>query len=54
MKGVYDMAENERGGFLGCGPGFGSWIWIIIIIVVIILIFPAIFRDGEGEGYYKE
>lgn len=55
MKGVYGMADNERGGLFGCG-GFGiNWIWIIIIIVVIILLFPIIFRGEEGEeGYYKE
>jgi len=43
------MAENERGGFFGCGF---DWIWIVIIIIVILLIFPGIFRTGDG--YYKE
>lgn len=52
MKGVYGMADNERGGLFGCGFGT-SWIWIIIIILVIILLFPAIF-GREDEGYYKE
>lgn len=52
LKGVEDMAENERGGIFGCG-GF-QWIWIVVIIVVIILIFPSIFRQEQGEGYYKE
>jgi uncharacterized membrane protein len=52
MKGVYGMADNERGGLFGCGFGT-NWIWIIIIILVIILLFPAIFRS-EDEGYYKE
>lgn len=42
MKGVENMAEEDRGFF-----GFGSqWIWIIVIIIVIILIFPGIFGDG--------
>jgi len=53
MKGVYDMADNERGGFFGCG-GFGAnWIWIIIIILVIILLCPWL-SGRESEGYYKE
>jgi uncharacterized membrane protein len=52
MKGVYDMAENERGGLFGCGFGT-NWIWIIIIILVIILLFPCLF-GRENEGYYKE
>lgn len=51
-KGVCDMAENERGGFLGIG---NQWIWIIIIIIAILLIFPGIFGSGfGGGGYYKE
>jgi uncharacterized membrane protein len=53
MKGVYGMADNERGGLFGCGFGT-NWIWIIIIILVIILLFPAIFGREEEEGYYKE
>jgi len=48
-RSVVGMAENERGGFFGCGS---EWIWIIIIIVVILLIFPGIFR--QNDGYYKE
>jgi uncharacterized membrane protein len=52
MKGVCDMAENERGGLFGCGFGT-NWIWIIIIILVIILLFPCLF-GREGDGYYKE
>lgn len=52
LKGVEDMAENERGGIFGCGGS--QWIWIVVIIVVIILIFPCIFRQEQGEGYYKE
>lgn len=55
MKGVVDMAENERGGLFGCGF---EWIWIIVIIIVILLIFPGIFgSSGFGRpdgGYYKE
>lgn len=46
------MEENERGGIFGCG-GF-EWIWIVVIIIVILLIFPGIFKQGHGEGCYKE
>lgn len=49
LKGVFGMAENERGGFFGCG---NEWIWIVIIIIAILLIFPGIFR--QNDGYYKE
>lgn len=50
LKGVFGMAENERGGLFGCGGS--EWIWIIVIIIVILLIFPGIFR--QNDGYYKE
>lgn len=44
------MADDERGGFFGCGGN--QWIWIIVIIVVVILLCPGIF--GGGFGYYKD
>ena len=46
------MADNERGGFFGCGFNTG-WIWIIIIILVIILLCPWLF-GRETDGYYNE
>ena len=50
MKGVENMAEEERGGLFGFGS---EWIWIIVIIIVILLIFPGIF-GGWGGGYCKD
>jgi hypothetical protein len=52
LKGVRQMAEEER----GFGLGFGSnWIWwLIIIIVVIILICPGIFGGFGGIGCNKK
>jgi hypothetical protein len=51
MKGVTGMADDDRGGFFGCGSN-NQWIWIIVIIVVILIFCPGIF--GNGFGNYKD